>query len=388
VFKNVRRLRAAQRKAGNGSEIVGNVPQGVPAWARSHCQAADQGKLGGPRNRLFQKINRDTLAYPAAEHTFPVHSRKPMTFARHLLLFVVPFTLAAWCLPAARAADEPPKDKTTQELQAAAERGDAEALFQLGRIYWYGKQVPKDQKKAVEYYRQAAEKNHPDALAGLGSAYGLGQGVDQKDEQAAAGYFRRAAELGSAVGQMNLGTMLISGQSVEKNTEEGLRLATKAAEQGLLKAQVYLGELYLTGDAGVPRDYEKALLWFRKAVEQEDVRAMNAYGVMLRDGLGTERNPAAAASCFRRAADKGSLKGFLNVGSAYFYGNGVKLDKITGMSWWFAGEELGDGACRETAVRLTGGINAEDVSKARELGKKIAQERVSAVLKNRLKPVQ
>jgi TPR repeat protein len=272
------------------------------------------------------------------------------------------------------------QESDPEKLRAAADSGDREAQFLLGKAYWHGKGVPMDQKKAVEYYRQAAAMNHADALAGLGAAYGLGQGIEKRDEAAAAEYFRKAAELGSAIGQMNLGKMLITGKTLEKNTGEGVQWITKAAGQGLLQAQIYLGELYTVGESGIPRDYSRAIVWVRKAADQDDGRALNLYGVMLRDGLGVESDPAGAVRYFRRAGDKGYLKGFLNLGSAYFFGNGIEMDKISGMSWWFAGEELCDGACRETAARLVGGVKSEEVAKARELGKEMARQKLPRVV--------
>ena len=268
-----------------------------------------------------------------------------------------------------------------EKLRKAADGGEAEAQFLVGKAYWYGTGVEADRGTAVEYYRKAAEKNHANALAGLGAAYGLGQGVEKRDETLAADYFRRAAELGSAVGQMNLGMMLIAGKTLPKDAKEGVEWIRKAADQGLLKAELYLGEMYLAGESAVSRDYAEARKWVRKAADQEDARALNLYGVILRDGLGGERDPAGAVPYFRRAADQGFVKGFLNLGSAYFFGNGVEMDKITGMSWWFAGEELGDGACRETAAKLVGGTKPEEVAKARQLGKEMAREKLPAVLK-------
>ena len=307
--------------------------------------------------------------------------------ARNLVLTIVSFTLALQCPPSLRGAEDAPREKTPQELQAAADAGDVEAQFLLGKAYWHGKQVPKDQKKAVDYYRRAAEKNHPDALAGLGAAYGLGQGVE-KDERASVEYFRKAAELGSFIGLFNLGNALIVGRGVEKNVQEGLQWLTKAAERGFPKAQMLLGDLLITGEYGVPIDQNQASKWAYKASEQGHPVALNLYGIMLRDGLGVPSDPVAALEYFRRAADASSLKAYLNLGFAYFYGQGVKEDRIAGMSWWYAGEQLGDGVCSETARRMIAGINLEDVQKARELGMAMAREKAPAFIKAKAKAIK
>jgi uncharacterized protein len=273
-------------------------------------------------------------------------------------------------------------DKTPQELQIAADSGDVEAQVLIGKAYWDGKQVPRDRKKAVEYYRMAAEKGHANAMAGLGAAYALGQGVE-KDDALAADYFRKSANGGSPIGQMNLGNILMAGQGVEKNVDEGLRWLTNSAEQGFLKAQIHLAQLYVTGDSGVPRDNNEAIKWVRKAVGQDDPSALNLYGVMLRDGLGTKRDPAAAVPLFERAADKGILKAYLNLGNAYFFGQGVEVDPVKAMTWWFTGEMLGETNCGVAAAQFTAGIDAEEIKKARKLAEEMARLRRPALLMSR-----
>lgn len=45
----------------------------------------------------------------------------------------------------------------------AAERGHAEAEYQLGLLYEYGNGVEKDIARAVKYYQKAAAQSHPQA---------------------------------------------------------------------------------------------------------------------------------------------------------------------------------------------------------------------------------
>lgn len=42
------------------------------------------------------------------------------------------------------------------DLRSAAERGDAEAQYELGNAYYYGKGVPQDYKEAQVWYGKAA----------------------------------------------------------------------------------------------------------------------------------------------------------------------------------------------------------------------------------------
>jgi hypothetical protein len=54
---------------------------------------------------------------------------------------------------------------------------------------------------------------------------------------------------------------------VPQNFKKALLWLRMAAEQGHPKAQRLLGMMYHNGE-GVPRDYNEAIKWFRKAEEQ------------------------------------------------------------------------------------------------------------------------
>ena len=50
-----------------------------------------------------------------------------------------------------------------EQLRLAAEQGDASAQFNLGFMYATGEGVPKDDAKAVKWFRLAAEQGHAQA---------------------------------------------------------------------------------------------------------------------------------------------------------------------------------------------------------------------------------
>ena len=65
----------------------------------------------------------------------------------------------------------------------AAEKGDAEAMFNLGVMYAKGRGVGKDEKKAVEWYQKAADKGHAGAMFNLGVDVREGPGRGQGREE-------------------------------------------------------------------------------------------------------------------------------------------------------------------------------------------------------------
>ncbi len=78
----------------------------------------------------------------------------------------------------------------------AAELGNYEAQFLLGRIYEVGEGVPQDYQEAVKWYRLAAAPGYADAQYNLGMMYLNGEGV-AKDYVHAHMWFNIAARTGN-----------------------------------------------------------------------------------------------------------------------------------------------------------------------------------------------
>ncbi len=68
--------------------------------------------------------------------------------------------------------------------QLAAEKGHAEAQFNLGRLYATGKGVPHDEEQAARWVRAAASQGFAPAQARLGMRYATGSGMAADDQRA------------------------------------------------------------------------------------------------------------------------------------------------------------------------------------------------------------
>ena len=68
--------------------------------------------------------------------------------------------------------------------QLAAEKGHAEAQFNLGRLYATGKGVAHDEEQAARWVRAAASQGYAPAQARLGFRYANGQGMAKDDRRA------------------------------------------------------------------------------------------------------------------------------------------------------------------------------------------------------------
>jgi TPR repeat protein len=70
------------------------------------------------------------------------------------------------------------------------------------------------------------------------------------------------------------------------------------AQRGDLRAMITLGLLYQEGGEGLPQNYPAAMGWYLRAFDHGDGDAYNNLGVMLRDGLGVEKNRRIAYALF------------------------------------------------------------------------------------------
>lgn len=148
----------------------------------------------------------------------------------------------------------------------AAEKGLADAQFNLGLSYFIGKGVTQDKKQAVRWWQEAAGQGLGEAQYNLGVAYGSGDGIT-KDQTQAVKWFKKAAGQGFVFAQHNLGVAYYDGYGVEQNDRQAAQWITKAAQQGFTQSQFYLGIIYFTGE-GVSQDTEKAMEWWQQAAEQ------------------------------------------------------------------------------------------------------------------------
>ena len=151
-------------------------------------------------------------------------------------------------------------------IQQEVDAGNLKAVLLLARSYEEGKVVAQDKTKAMELYRQIAEKVTigPSFMIGgamIGGALWDGIIMDvlaQTNENNVYDMTRRgyAYEHGT--------------HGVEQDKNEALKWYQKAAEAGGTYAMFVLGNEYASGEN---QDKEKALMWYRKAAEKGLVSA-------------------------------------------------------------------------------------------------------------------
>eukprot|EP00899_Mesostigma_viride_P007690 jgi/Mesvir1/16922/Mv15783-RA.1 len=170
--------------------------------------------------------------------------------------------------------------------QAAMVGNDAEAQFQLGKLYSQGVpgELERDPAIAVQWLRRSANQDHPPAQNGLGEAYQNGVVVIQ-DDASAVTWFRRAAEKEYPPALLNLARCLESGRGCKADFMAFLRCLETAANLEYPQAQYEYAMCYRLGK-GMKKDVVKAMELLRKAAATGHVSAMHQLGLCLRSGEG------------------------------------------------------------------------------------------------------
>ncbi|CAG8760527.1 9822_t:CDS:1, partial [Rhizophagus irregularis] len=133
-----------------------------------------------------------------------------------------------------------------------------------------------DRKKAFECFEKHAEINNKVAKYWLGYYYWEGYVVD-KNLGKAVELFREAADKGVPDAQLRYAFALSDKNSPLKfNLEDFVKYLTMAADNGNTAAQFNLGDLYFNGKLGISKDEEKGLSYLKLAAikGQPKARAM------------------------------------------------------------------------------------------------------------------
>ncbi len=162
-------------------------------------------------------------------------------------------------------------DSTISAIRNAAEQGDPDAQYILGRSYYYGKGTVQDKQLGIYWLQKSAEQNHAEAQFNLAHFY-----------------FRDHSK-------------------VDKS--EALDLLKKAAEQNIPEAQYSLYEVYNNDNPFIRiKNVPEAIKWLRKAAENDDIEAQLQLANYYYKGIGVSKNEAEARKWSIRAVNNYSKR--------------------------------------------------------------------------------
>ena len=154
-----------------------------------------------------------------------------------------------------------------------------------------------DFESALREWRPLAALGHADAQYQVGNLYEYGRGVRQSDVEAVKNY-TSAADLGHAAAKYRLGVLYDNGWGVIQNDLEAAQWYKMAAELGHDYAQFDLALMYAYG-TGVKQDYVQAYMWMSLAIAQD-----NPHMVKHRVGIADNMTLAQIARAQRLSLDK------------------------------------------------------------------------------------
>lgn len=154
-----------------------------------------------------------------------------------------------------------------KEWKGPAEKGDADAQFNLAQAYRMGRGVRQDMAKAEELYGLAAQRGHLQAADNYGLLL-----FQRGDRSRAMPYIQAAADRGEPRAQYVLGLSYFNGENVPKDWVRAYALVSLARQAGVAQAANALKEM----DQHIPiEDRQKSVpLATSLAAKAEATRAL------------------------------------------------------------------------------------------------------------------
>lgn len=134
-----------------------------------------------------------------------------------------------------------PQDESLSTLlrdwKIRAERGEAEAQYNLGWYTFKSATLPQDQERALMWFQKSARQGVMEAQFALAIMLEKGLGLTNPQLQQALYWYEQAAEAGLARAQYNLGATYAQGIDVKRDDEKAYFWFFLAAVQNNLQAR-------------------------------------------------------------------------------------------------------------------------------------------------------
>ncbi|KAI9202738.1 uncharacterized protein BJ171DRAFT_513094 [Polychytrium aggregatum] len=267
-------------------------------------------------------------------------------------------------------ANNPAWTTAAELFQAAADKGDLEAAFQLGWLHFAGIGIAQSDIEAIAYWHLVHSQSSNAIMKSIamfmtGCCCYLGRGT-QLDESRAHQFFcesmtpefpfGRLLVYGDgktesfspvAVGFFQLCQLgsdhdwfcrhlvakcMLGGFGVKKDREFAVGIMHELAYQGYSISQFALAECYCMG-LGVPEDPVKGIKWLTTAANQGNADAQFALGGCYCKGEDVTQDHAKGIEWFTKAANQGNADAEFALGVCYCKGEGVTQDYAKAIKW-------------------------------------------------------
>ncbi|KAI9197224.1 uncharacterized protein BJ171DRAFT_571005 [Polychytrium aggregatum] len=306
-----------------------------------------------------------------------------------------------------------------RHLKNATNANDTMAQFHLAGCYHDGTGVDQDHTKAVELYRNLAERGLSQAQIALGCCFEGGEGVDQ-DFDTAIKWYSKASDQSSEDGRLYIvflrAWFSFIGHGVEQSDENALNhwqeVSTQSTDPVIKPIATHMvGWMHYLG-RGSQRDQLKGITIIRKNESDEfnlgenecltsiwkDIKSdspvackffqlcqlgsdrdwicRHLVAVCLFYGFGTTEDRVKAAGMFEQLANEGHSDSQLWIGECYHWSVGVSEDNDNAFEWFSKSADQGNsyGQWMVGECYYNGHGVAEDLAKAAEWYRKSAEQ--------------
>ena len=237
----------------------------------------------------------------------------------------------------------------------------AQELLSQANKYRLGSGVVRNEAKAAQLYRKAAEMGNAEAQTRFAEALFDGRGV-ARDPAGSRSWLEKAARQDYARAECDLGVMLTNGFDIAQDLAKGLLYLQAAARHGDAYAEDYLGQFAESGLIGDPSPSE-AYMHYLKASEMGSSWGTYNVARMHEHGIGVYKNPTEALRWYMKVAstggpdlpghwsdlrsEAGAIAGAnFRIGDMYAGGNGVPEDTREAERWYQRGVDMESAGAR------------------------------------------
>ncbi|ESQ87172.1 hypothetical protein ABAC460_20590 [Asticcacaulis sp. AC460] len=234
--------------------------------------------------------------------------------------------------------------QTIARIRKEAEAGEMLSQFNLGRIYYTGYGVTRDDAQARKWFGAAAKQGHIPSMAQYGMMLVNAQG-GPADRAGGMTYLKQAADKGDSYAQALWGFFEFDDHKADENPQidDAIAMLETAADQGELIAQLTLGRIIYYLGVGATVDQVKAAKYLRLAVDQGDTSAMGDLGEYYMAGLGgVEKDTTEGLRLIKASADGGNHRAQYLYGLMLLQGQLVAKDEATGQRYMKMAAEGGN----------------------------------------------
>lgn len=235
----------------------------------------------------------------------------------------------------------------------AAEQGNTRSEMTLAFRHHVGIGSARDCDQAVHYYKQVADK----AIAYLRSGPPGGRVMVRESYRWVdddGGIYGEGASFSSSGHNAHRDPNRLK---LDADLEDILEYLDLLSRKGELKATLSLGKMYYDGARKLPRNYRKAMKYFRVVtkrywnkegdvlanhpvdIEETAAKAAAYIGMMYLRGEGVEQNFATAMLWFKRGLANGEAMCQYEIGLMYLHGYGVPKDVFKAAEYFKAAAE-------------------------------------------------